>query len=171
MSKRVTNLLPKIILVGKGGSGKDYIRKYLSTNRGMTFAKSCTSRPRREGETNEYYYFLSKEEFEEKIQNEEFLQYVMFNGHYYGTLKETFKCSNLFIMNPQGVANLSETDRQQCIVFLVDASESTLVSRMSNREKIADLAVIVDRINIDRETFKDFRDYDLIIDNNIDKEQ
>lgn len=171
MSKRVTNLLPKIILVGKGGSGKDYIREYLSTNRGMTFAKSCTSRPRREGETNEYYYFLSKEEFEEKIQNEEFLQYVMFNGHYYGTLKETFKCSNLFIMNPQGVANLSETDRQQCIVFLVDASESTLVSRMSNREKIADLAVIVDRINIDRETFKDFRDYDLIIDNNIDKEQ
>lgn len=171
MSKRVTNLLPKIILVGKGGSGKDYIREYLSTNRGMTFAKSCTSRPRREGETDEYYYFLSKEEFEEKIQNEEFLQYVMFNGHYYGTLKETFKCSNLFIMNPQGVANLSETDRQQCIVFLVDASESTLVRRMTNREKVVDLGKIVDRINLDRETFKDFRDYDFIIDNDIDKEQ
>lgn len=170
MSKRVTNLLPKIILVGKGGSGKDYIREYLSTNRGMTFAKSCTSRPRREGETDEYYYFLSKEEFEEKIQNEEFLQYVTFNGHYYGTLKETFKESNLFIMSPDGIANLSETDRQQCIVFLVDASESTLVRRMTNREQRIDLSKIVDRINLDRETFKDFRDYDFIIDNDMDKE-
>ena len=170
MSKRVTNLLPKIILVGKGGSGKDYIREYLSTNRGMTFAKSCTSRPRREGETDEYYYFLSEEEFKEKIQNEEFLQYVTFNGHYYGTLKETFKESNLFIMSPDGIANLSETDRQQCIVFLVDASESTLVRRMTNREQRIDLSKIVDRINLDRETFKDFRDYDFIIDNDMDKE-
>lgn len=171
MSRRVTNLLPKIVLVGKGGSGKDYIREYLSTNRGMTFAKSCTSRPRREGETDEYYYFLSKEEFEKKIQNEEFLQYVTFNGHYYGTLKETFKCSNLFIMSPDGVANLSETDRQQCIVFLVDANESTLVRRMTNREQRVDLGKVVDRINLDRETFKDFRDYDFIIDNDMDKEQ
>ena len=170
MSRRVTNLLPKIVLVGKGGSGKDYIREYLSANRGMKFAKSCTSRPRREGETDEYYYFLSREEFEEKIQNGEFLQYVMFNGNYYGTLKETFKESNLFIMNPDGIANLSKTDRQQCIVFLVDASESTLIRRMSNREKAVDLAKIVDRINLDRETFKDFKDYDFIIDNNIDKE-
>lgn len=170
MSRRVTNLLPKIVLVGKGGSGKDYIREYLSTNRGMTFAKSCTSRPRREGETDEYYYFLSKEEFEKKIQNEEFLQHVTFNGHYYGTLKETFKESNLFIMNPDGVANLSEVDRKQCIVFLVDANESTLVRRMTNREQRVDLGKIVDRINLDRETFKDFRDYDFIIDNNEDKE-
>ena len=170
MSRRVTNLLPKIVLVGKGGSGKDYIREYLSTNRGMTFAKSCTSRPRREGETDEYYCFLSEEEFKEKIQNEEFLQYVTFNGHYYGTLKETFKESNLFIMNPDGVANLSETDRKQCIVFLVDASESTLVGRMTNREQRVDLGKIIDRINLDRETFKDFRDYDFIIDNDIDKE-
>ena len=170
MSRKVTSLLPKIVLVGKGGSGKDYIRQYLSDNRGMTFAKSCTSRPRRDGETDEYYYFLSKEEFEKKIQNEEFLQYVSFNGHYYGTLKETFKCSNLFIMNPQGIENLSKEDRQQCIVLLVNADESTLVSRMSNREKKVDLAVVVDRINIDRETFKDFKDYDFIIDNNENRE-
>lgn len=170
MSRRVTNLLPKIVLVGKGGSGKDYIREYLSTKRGMTYAKSCTSRPRRERETDEYYYFLSKEEFEEKIQNGEFLQYVTFNGYYYGTLKETYKCSNLFIMNPDGIANLSKKDRQQCIVLLIDADESTLVRRMTNREKVADLAKIVDRIHIDRELFKDFRDYDFIIDNNEDRE-
>lgn len=170
MSRRVINLLPKIVLVGKGGSGKDYIREYLSTNRGMTFAKSCTSRPRREGETDEYYYFLSKEEFEEKIQNREFLQYVTFNDHYYGTLKETFNKSNLFIMNPDGIANLSKEDRQQCIVLLIDVDESTLVRRMTSREKVVDLANIIDRINLDRETFKDFMDYDLIIDNNEDRE-
>ena len=157
-------------MVGKGGSGKDYIKERLSCNKGIVFAKSCTSRPRREGETDEYY-FLSKEEFEEKIQNEEFLQYVTFNGHYYGTLKETFKGSNLFIMNPEGIANLSEADRKQCIVLLVNANESTLVRRMSNREKKVDLAKIVDRINLDRETFKDFKDYDFIIDNNEDKKQ
>ena len=57
------------------------------------------------------------------------------------------------------------------IVFLVDANESTLVRRMTNREQRVDLGKIVDRINLDRETFKDFSDYDFIIDNNKDKEQ
>ena len=34
------------------------------------------------------YYFLTNEEFEEKIRNNEFLEYAKYNGYYYGTPKE-----------------------------------------------------------------------------------
>ena len=163
MSRRINQL--KIILIGKGGSGKDYIRKFLTLERGMKFATGCTSRPRREGETDEYYQFLSREEFERKIAAGEFVQHVEFNGHYYGTLKETFNSCNLFIMNPQGVAALSLRDRRQCLVMMVEASEPILIRRMTARDKTVDLEDVMRRIAIDRKTFEDFVDYDLIIDN------
>ncbi len=54
----------------------------------LQFSVSCTTRSPREGERPGIdYYFLSREEFEAKIRNGEFLEYAQYVGNLYGTLR------------------------------------------------------------------------------------
>ncbi|HKL18936.1 MAG TPA: guanylate kinase [Halalkalibaculum sp.] len=79
-----------IILVAPSGSGKTTIaRKLLDDYSKIRFSVSATTRPPREGEENgKDYYFLSREEFNRKIEEHEFLEWEEFyNGSRYGTLR------------------------------------------------------------------------------------
>ncbi len=158
--------LQKIILVGKGGSGKDYIRKKLE-QQGYIYGISCTSRPPRKGEIEgKDYRFLSKEKFEQLIKTNDFVQYQKFGEYYYGTLRYDWKNSNLFIMNIEGLNLLSAEDRKRSIVFYVQCDENKIYERMMNRENNIDDKKIKERIKLDEEIFKDFKNYDFIINNN-----
>lgn len=79
-----------IILVAPSGSGKTTIAKRLLRDYPkVKFSVSATTRKPRKGETHgEDYYYLSREEFDQKIENDEFLEWEEFyNGHRYGTLR------------------------------------------------------------------------------------
>ena len=78
-----------IIVSGPSGIGKDTIvSEYLKRNDAYK-SVSCTSREIREGDIpDKTYHFITKEEFEDKIKNGEFLEYTIYNHNYYGTLKE-----------------------------------------------------------------------------------
>jgi len=79
-----------IILVAPSGSGKTTIaRKLLDDYSKIRFSVSATTRPPRESEENgKDYYFLSREEFNRKIEEHEFLEWEEFyNGSRYGTLR------------------------------------------------------------------------------------
>lgn len=71
------------------GSGKGELVKYVkATFPEVYFSVSCTTRAMREGEAEGVnYYYLTREEFEGKIKNEEFLEWAEFGGNLYGTLK------------------------------------------------------------------------------------
>ena len=81
----------KIILItAPSGSGKtsivNYLMKKIPT---LAFSISATTRPPRKNEKHgKDYYFISAEDFKEKIHNKEFLEWEMvYEGKYYGTLK------------------------------------------------------------------------------------
>lgn len=80
-----------IIITAPSGAGKTSITRYLLSNiPNLTFSVSATTRqPRRDYERNGLdYYFLSEDEFKQKIQNQEFVEWEMvYEGKYYGTLK------------------------------------------------------------------------------------
>ncbi len=79
-----------IIFSAPSGAGKTTIVKYLlQTNPDLEFSISATSRAPRCTETDGVdYYFLSAEEFQKKIHNNEFLEWEeVYAGTYYGTLK------------------------------------------------------------------------------------
>lgn len=78
-----------VIISGPSGVGKDsVISRIRFLNKSISLSVSATTRPMRPGEKNGVsYHFISTDEFEEKIKNDEFLEYAMYCGNYYGTLK------------------------------------------------------------------------------------
>ena len=79
-----------VILSGVAGAGKDTIKKELIKRmENVISLPSYTSRSPREGEEEGVqYHFISKEEFVEKIKNEEFYEYDIHHNNYYGTSRK-----------------------------------------------------------------------------------
>lgn len=87
MDKKYNKL---ILITAPSGAGKTSIVKYLMTKfPQLAFSVSATTRKSRDNEKDgEDYYFISENEFTEKIHHKEFLEWEMvYEGKYYGTLK------------------------------------------------------------------------------------
>jgi len=79
-----------IIITAPSGAGKTSITRYLLQHfPQLAFSVSAATRQQRPDEMNGVdYYFMSLEEFQHKIQNQEFIEWEMvYEGRYYGTLK------------------------------------------------------------------------------------
>jgi len=77
-----------IVISGPSGVGKGTVRNALFQMPGhdLSFSVSMTTRAPRAGEQDgREYYFVSREEFEQRIQEGKFLEYTQFVGNYYGT--------------------------------------------------------------------------------------
>jgi guanylate kinase len=78
-----------VIVMGPTGSGKGTLVTHaVATHPKLRYTVSCTSRAKRPGETDgQQYYFVTDEEFDRKIAAGDFLEWAVFAGHKYGTLK------------------------------------------------------------------------------------
>ena len=87
----VNNHQKIIIITAPSGAGKTSITKYLlrTFSDRIAFSISAATRPPRANEKNGVdYYFMNTEDFTNKIQHEEFIEWEMvYEGKYYGTLK------------------------------------------------------------------------------------
>ncbi len=81
------------IISGPAGSGKGtLVSEIIGRNDSYICAISATSRPILKGETNGVnYYYITREEFEEKIKNGGVVEYTEYCGNYYGTLVSEFE--------------------------------------------------------------------------------
>ena len=89
-----------IVIAAPSGSGKTTVVNSLISDKTLNlgFSISATSRPRRENEIDgKDYYFLSDDEFKNKIHSKEFVEWEeVYDGIFYGTLKsELEKLNNL----------------------------------------------------------------------------
>jgi len=150
----------KIIIVGPGGSGKDFLRKKL-TLRGFTYGVSFTSRPPRENEEEGVDYFCRDEEFFE-INKDIFLEIQSFNGWKYGISKGEFEKKNLFILSPSGLRSLSKEDRSRSFVIYINPPLEIRSERLRKRN---DADNTDRRLAADNQDFFQFLDYDIIITN------
>jgi guanylate kinase len=80
-----------IIITAPSGAGKTSITRYLLKKfPALAFSVSAATRPQRSDEKNgEDYHFMSMDEFKQKIQRNEFVEWEeVYHGLYYGTLKK-----------------------------------------------------------------------------------
>jgi guanylate kinase len=152
----------RIVIVGAGGSGKDYFRsKFLE--KGFKPNIAYTTRPKREGETDGIdYHFISVEEFKNKIKQDYWQEFNIFKEDwYYGTSNENWNNSQIFIKEPHGVSEISIMDRKSTIVIYLAIPEDIRRERMNRRSGNADN--VERRIEADRKDFDNFTDYDIKI--------
>jgi len=87
-SFRRTGIL--FVLSAPSGAGKTTLCSNLRQKPDFVYAVSCTTRTPRKGEIEgEDYYFLSDEDFDQRVAADEFLEYAEVHGRKYGTLKST----------------------------------------------------------------------------------
>ena len=131
-----------VVISGPSGCGKDtIIAKYLEKSKNAWLSISCTSRPMRPGdEEGKTYYFLSKKEFEEKITNNDFLEYAIYNDNYYGTPKAKIeeklkKGIDVFlVIEVQGALKIKELIPESICIFILPPSMKELRNRLVSRK-------------------------------------
>ena len=76
-----------LVVSGPSGSGKTTLCRRLADAGEARYSISCTTREPREGEVNgRDYHFLSREDFQERIETGHFLEHAEVHGNYYGSL-------------------------------------------------------------------------------------
>ena len=130
-----------IVISGPSGSGKgSVIKELLAKNENLYLSVSMTSRAKRTYETNGLEYnFVSKEEFEEKINNGELLEYTLYNNNYYGTPKSKItnnieKGKNVILeIEIEGALNVKKMVPEAIFIFILPPSMKELLKRLKNR--------------------------------------
>lgn len=150
----------KIIIVGPGGSGKDFLRKKM-VGRGFEYGVSFTSRPPREGENEgiDYYY---RDEYFFESKTDIFLELQEFNGWKYGISKVEFSIKNLFILSPSGLKSLPKSFRDGAFVIYLNPPVDIRKKRLAERN---DADNVERRLIADEKDFFKFSDYDIMITN------
>ena len=131
-----------IVISGPSGSGKGSItEKLIKHNKNIWVSISCTSRAIRSNDIpNETYYFLTKEEFEEKIKNDELLEYATYADNYYGTLKQPIMehLNNgqdvILEIEIQGALKVKEMLEETVFIFILPPSMKELKKRLISRK-------------------------------------
>lgn len=127
----------KIIIIGKGASGKDFLQKQL-VERGWVPLKQYTTRPIRPKEDGSEYYFVSDEEFDSISNN--LMSVQSFNGWKYGfNINEAIN-SDVMIFNPANFFSIVFSSDIRCrelyqnsIIVYLDIDEETRRKRLSKR--------------------------------------
>lgn len=130
---------------GPSGVGKGTLVKTLIQRReDVVESVSCTTRPPREGEVHgKHYFFLSKEEFLRRIEENDFLEYDEHFGNYYGTPKsfveETLKTKSVIMeIDVVGALNAKKIFPECVLVMVAPPSLEELRRRLKGRNSETD---------------------------------
>lgn len=128
------------VISAPSGAGKTtIIRELFSILPGLRFSVSATTRTQRKIEKEgKDYYFISKEEFAEKIKNGDFVEWEEVHGNLYGTLKSEIESSlsspldMIFDVDVKGALKIKKLYPQAVSIF-IDAPADEIIKRLKKR--------------------------------------
>jgi guanylate kinase len=131
------------ILTGSSASGKTSVAEELIKKLPLERVITTTSRPARPGEKNgRDYYFVAPAVFKAKIKKGDFLEWVEFAGHFYGSGKAELKRIErqrkfpLFVIDPRGAKCLKQLWRNQAVMIFLAVGKAELKRRLLTRPNI-----------------------------------
>ncbi len=160
-----------IVIVAPSGTGKSTMIKRLKVDFPLlTESISYTTRKIRQGEVDgESYFFISKEDFEEKIKNEEFLEWALVHGNYYGTSKKFVEKKLaegkhlLFDLDVQGTDSMKNYFKDKAkAIFIAPPSVQELEKRLRHRGTEPTQIINVRLLNAENE-LKRKDDFDFLV--------
>ena len=131
-----------IVLSGPSGVGKGTVRKALFNMpcHNLDYSVSMTTRPMRPGEVDgKDYYFVSRDEFEKRIEEGKFLEHAEFVGNYYGTpldkVEEKLSSGKEVVLEieVQGALQVRSKCPDAVFIFLGPPSKQALYDRLHSR--------------------------------------
>ena len=132
------------VLSSPSGAGKTTItRALMKSNEDLVPSVSATTRTRRAGELHaQDYYFVSKDEFRDMVDNNDMLEHAKVFDHYYGTprgpVEEALSAGKdvIFDIDWQGTQQLHEIAAEDLVrVFILPPSKQALEKRLRSRSK------------------------------------
>ena len=129
-----------IVVSGPSGVGKGTICDVLIKELDAWYSVSMTTREMREGEEEgKNYYFVTKEEFERKIKEDNFIEYNIYNNNYYGTPKDKILEKidagiDVFLeIDVNGARNIKKQFPNSLLIYIAPPSIEELRKRLENR--------------------------------------
>lgn len=123
-----------IVISGPSASGKTEVAKLLQKKYGITKVITTTTREMRKGEKNGVdYFFISYDEFKTKIENEDFVEYMEYNGNLYGSTKDQIGDNKVIVTDLKGLEAYTNLHNSQIVTFYLHCDEKTRYKRMLSR--------------------------------------
>lgn len=128
---------PLIVIVsGPGGAGKGtLVDELLREDDRLWLSRSWTTRAQRDGEPDDAYVFVSREDFEMKIRNRGFLEWTEFLGNYYGSpMPEPQDTHDILLeIELHGAQQVKEVHPEALLVFVMPPSREEQQRRLQGR--------------------------------------
>lgn len=164
-----------IVLSGPSGVGKGTVRKAIFEEEGIDFqySISATTRSPRKGEVDgEDYFFVTREQFEERINNGDMLEYAQYVNNYYGTPKSFIDQTlasgrDVFLeIDVQGALQVKSKMPEGIYIFVTPPDLTNLRSRLVGRGTDSS-EVIEKRVAAARDELKMMINYDYAVENDV----
>jgi len=160
------------VITGPSGVGKGTIlEKFFHNNKNIIYSISETTRKPRPGEVHGVnYFFVSKEDFEVSIQNDEFLEWAKYSDNYYGTkknfvLKALSQGADVLLeIETQGAKKIMEKFPDCITIFFTPPNFDELEKRLRGRNT-EDEEAIQKRLHKVKEELKLAPHYKYVIEN------
>lgn len=158
------------IVTGPSGAGKDSVINAVK-ELGLVFTQVITTstRPMRPNEHDgEPYYFVTREQFEQKIASQEFIEWAEVYGNLYGSTKQEvdnkLQQHDMVIVkvDPQGARSYKKIMPQAVTIFIMPPSYAYLEKRLINRETDTPV-VIKQRLATAQRELENLLDWDYLV--------
>ena len=165
-----------IVLSGPSGVGKDAVLTYLKhSSPNFKFVTTVTTRPRRPKEKDNIdYHFISEDEFQKLLKDNELLESANVYGNWYGVPKEpirkALKQGNdiMVKVDVQGAATIKKIVPQAVFIFLMPPSLEELATRLKQRYTESPETIAV-RLQAADDEIKQVSKFDYVVVNHRDR--
>ncbi|MBQ3639675.1 MAG: guanylate kinase [Clostridia bacterium] len=158
-----------IVVSGPAGSGKGTVNAKLLQSPEYAFSVSATTRSPRPGEVNgKNYWYISREEFEERIARGEMLEHTEYCGNYYGTPKKEAEevlatGKNLILeIDVKGAMNVKRLYPEAVLIMLLPPSFAVQEARLRGRKTETEEKIRA-RLDKTREELEQLGNYDYLV--------
>lgn len=158
-----------IISSPSGGGKGTLIREVLRAVPNIGYSISFTTRRMREGETNgKDYFFVSPEDFENRVKKGEFLEFANVHGNFYGTSRHRVELETaggrdvILEIDVQGAASIHKIMSDAVQIFIMPPSFEILRERLLNRQTESDTELTLRLLNAHSEVER-YKEFDYVV--------